>query len=72
MNSKEIKIYTLLTHKNAPEAYKIVDDGTRLYVILDGVLHYFEGVDLDKMSDRELVNFYYEKRDEYYKSQLEE
>lgn len=50
MNSAEIGIYVALTHPTARESYRITDDGTKIYVLVDGGLVYFEGVDLDKMS----------------------
>jgi hypothetical protein len=54
MNSKELRIYTALTHRDAPEDYRITDNGTRIYTMVDGALMYFEGEDLDDMNPREL------------------
>ncbi|QEQ93897.1 hypothetical protein SEA_KARDASHIAN_32 [Streptomyces phage Kardashian] len=66
MNSEELKIYTLLTHPTAKEDYKITDEGTKLWVMVDGGLVYFEGEGLDKMSPSSLYFFYREKLQEYY------
>lgn len=54
MNSQELKIYTALTHPVAREDYRITNDGTRIYTLVDGALEYFEGVDLDKMESLQL------------------
>lgn len=65
MNSKELGIYTALTHPTSPEHYRIEDDGTKLYVISHGALIYLEGEKLDEMDPQELYRFYQEKLYEY-------
>lgn len=54
MNSREIGIYVALTHPAAPESYRIVDEGTKLYTLVDGVLVSFDGEKLDEMSATDL------------------
>lgn len=66
MNSKELEIFTALTHKNSPEDYRIVDDGTKIYVLLwRSILISFEGEGLDKMSSLELYRFVEEQKEDY-------
>lgn len=57
MNSQELKIYTALTHVEQPEDYRITDDGTKLYTLMDGGLVRFEGIDLDKMCPMQLYHW---------------
>lgn len=68
MNSKELGIYTALTHSTSPEDYRIIDNGTKLYVLVPGGMVYFEGEKLDQMSSQELYEFYLRNRDEYLKN----
>lgn len=69
MNGKEIGIYVALTHSAAPESYRITDDGTKIYVIVDGGLVYFEGKGLDEMGGAELYNWTQQKIREWRQSQ---
>jgi hypothetical protein len=68
MNSEELKIYTLLTHLTAREDFAITDDGTKLWVMVDGSLMHFEGEGLDKLTPTSLYFFYQEKLQDYYRS----
>lgn len=65
MNSKEIGIYVALTHSAAPESYRITDGGTKIYVIVDGTLVFFEGEKLDEMSGIQLYNWTQQKIHEW-------
>ena len=65
MNSKELRIYTLLTHPTSPQSYEITDDGTKLWVMVDGTLVGFDGEGLDKMTASSLYFFYREKLQEH-------
>jgi hypothetical protein len=65
MNSEELRIYTALTHPTSPEDYRITEDGTKLYVMMNGVLVCFEGEELDKMSATHLYNWYVDQLTEY-------
>ena len=65
MNSEELKIYTALTHPTSPENFRITDNGTKLWTLVDGSLHHFVGEELDKMSATKLYFWYQEKLTEY-------
>lgn len=69
MNNKELKIYTALNHRDAPEDYRITDEGTRIYTMVDGVLMYFDGERLDEMGSRELYVWTQEKIREFHEKQ---
>jgi hypothetical protein len=65
VNSEELKIYTALTHPVAPESYRVTDNGTRLYVLINGVLAMFGGEALDEMTPNELYAWYQNRLEEY-------
>lgn len=58
MNSKELRIYTLLTHPVSPESYYVGDDGSSLYVMESGVMVRLEGENLNKLTPMELYRWY--------------
>lgn len=68
MNSEELGIYTALTHPTSPEDYRITNDGTKLYTIMEGGLVCFEGEGLDKMSGVDLYHWAQRKAMELQKS----
>jgi hypothetical protein len=57
VNSKELRIYTALTHPTSPEDYRITDDGKKLYTIMDGGLVCLDGENLDKMKPIDLYDW---------------
>lgn len=61
MNSEELRIYTALTHPTSPEDYRITENGTKLYTMMDGSLICVEGESLDQMSPIDLYHFAQEK-----------
>lgn len=68
MNSEELRIYTALTHPTAKEDYRIVENGTKLYTLVNCGLVFFQGEDLDKMTPTALYYWYQEQLMKYHES----
>lgn len=57
--------YTALTHTVKPDSYRVSKDGTKLWVMVYGMLACLEGEALDKMTPDELHTWHLPKLSEW-------